>query len=980
MLPPPDTPSGGGGGGGSATARTAIVTLINSAVGVGVLSFPFAFRCAGYVGGLLALAAIASAEAFTLYVLSRYAEATGADSYAAVARGTLGPGAGVALAVVLLTYLFGSCCAYLIILADCLQPIAADALERLGLDAARYGSRTVVLTAASLLLVLPMSLAKTLEALKRPGQLALYGIGVMVGVIVWRDVGRVRDDPAGTVALVRPFPESFLAFFKALPIIIFGVQCHAQVVAVFNELEDRPRLLGRRTRASLVGWFGVLRGDDGNEGGIFSRFGSAARLGSLASTPRLLLLGNGGSGGSAGDSSSARGSAASGRATSGAESGAWTGGSSPSLSRFASGANSGAGSGGGVDSDRGSRGSDGYKGKGAGTGGGAGGVGGERGNGPWSAAGGAAAGAYAGAEDADSVGNDSAGGAAAPEPPPTSALARLARTLHGAGASAASSSPSSSRARARGASASSRRERGGRSRQDEPEDEDEGLGGLFDVAGSDSFGAPFGSEDLSFAFGAPSTLEEVERAADRGLYGILDADVGDADGRREAGDEKRHAGRGGKAAGGEGGAGRTAAGGAEAGSGGAAGPSGPPASGALPLSSASSTTAPSHAADACGLPSPPPPVSSTASPSLPAVSSLAAFSPTSTPRSPGPFFTRVRRHSRKLRGMRRVVFSALGLTAVGYALIGETGYAAFPRTAKSNILNNFAADDPVVQVARGLVGLMKLVSYPINLHPARSAVRDLLQQATGRPLDSELFHVSTTLLLFLPTLAVALSVRDLGLVFQIIGGTNGAALIFCLPGLMLMTYARQKAKASRAIRQEELEGGSSGPGLGPLPGSAGAGAPRRGAPWNALPTRGRVPGRSGASSAAATPRGSATAGKPHGHPFAPFPAPDQLQPGSASNATPSPAASLGRGRSVERAFEAAVERAAERSLSRSRSRSRRGGGELEQPLLPGTAAEGDDAWAEVYSVWTSKLWWTGLLCVLFSVFVCVLTIYTVFWE
>ena len=33
-----------------------------------------------------------------------------------------------------------------------------------------------VILCASLLLVLPMSLAKTLEALKRPGQLALYGI------------------------------------------------------------------------------------------------------------------------------------------------------------------------------------------------------------------------------------------------------------------------------------------------------------------------------------------------------------------------------------------------------------------------------------------------------------------------------------------------------------------------------------------------------------------------------------------------------------------------------------------------------------------------------------------------------------------------------------------------------------------------------------------------------------------------------------
>lgn len=53
------------------TARSSVVTLINSSVGAGVLSFPFAFRAFGWAAGLVAVVAIGSVESFTLYVLRR---------------------------------------------------------------------------------------------------------------------------------------------------------------------------------------------------------------------------------------------------------------------------------------------------------------------------------------------------------------------------------------------------------------------------------------------------------------------------------------------------------------------------------------------------------------------------------------------------------------------------------------------------------------------------------------------------------------------------------------------------------------------------------------------------------------------------------------------------------------------------------------------------------------------------------------------
>ena len=53
----------------SGTACSSVLTLINSSVGAGILSFPFAFRAFGWAAGLAAVALIGSVEAFTLYVL-----------------------------------------------------------------------------------------------------------------------------------------------------------------------------------------------------------------------------------------------------------------------------------------------------------------------------------------------------------------------------------------------------------------------------------------------------------------------------------------------------------------------------------------------------------------------------------------------------------------------------------------------------------------------------------------------------------------------------------------------------------------------------------------------------------------------------------------------------------------------------------------------------------------------------------------------
>lgn len=72
--------------GPGATATSSVLALISSAVGAGVLSFPYAFRHLGWAAALVAVAGIAVAEGFTLYVVARFAEYTKQRSYAGLVR------------------------------------------------------------------------------------------------------------------------------------------------------------------------------------------------------------------------------------------------------------------------------------------------------------------------------------------------------------------------------------------------------------------------------------------------------------------------------------------------------------------------------------------------------------------------------------------------------------------------------------------------------------------------------------------------------------------------------------------------------------------------------------------------------------------------------------------------------------------------------------------------------------------------------
>lgn len=181
----------------------------------------------------------------------------------------------------------------------------------------------------------------------------------------------------------------------------------------------------------------------------------------------------------------------------------------------------------------------------------------------------------------------------------------------------------------------------------------------------------------------------------------------------------------------------------------------------------------------------------------------------------------------------------------------------------------------------------------------------------------------------LRALCCTLQVTDLGVVFRLVGGTGGGMLILTLPGLLLMQYTYSKHVQSK---QQCLQHQLSEPLL--LPAADGVGAAEEAA--------------AGAEAEAGAADGAGSG------PAAPPMAAGLAAEGEESSSDGDQTAGLGQGRGLQR-------RQRQASLDPRHSG-------LSMPAPP------------VYSYWTSKLWWTGLMLVALSAALCVLAVCTVLWP
>lgn len=123
----------------------------------------------------------------------------------------------------------------------------------------------------------------------------------------------------------------------------------------------------------------------------------------------------------------------------------------------------------------------------------------------------------------------------------------------------------------------------------------------------------------------------------------------------------------------------------------------------------------------------------------------------------------------------QVTHASTSMSLICCLLLSITGYLVFTDKTEGNILNNFAADDWVINIARFCFGANMSTTIPLENYVCREVIEDAFYK--GRPF-SQTRHVAVTSGIVFGAMLISLMTCDLGVVLEIAGGLSATALAF----------------------------------------------------------------------------------------------------------------------------------------------------------------------------------------------------------
>jgi amino acid permease len=119
-----------------------------------------------------------------------------------------------------------------------------------------------------------------------------------------------------------------------------------------------------------------------------------------------------------------------------------------------------------------------------------------------------------------------------------------------------------------------------------------------------------------------------------------------------------------------------------------------------------------------------------------------------------------------------------------YLSIGLAGYVLFGRDVEGNVLANLDIRDPVSAAAQGCIGLAIVLTFPLNIYPARFTLHTMFVD-DDTPV-STIHTVGFTLVLVFGALAVAIFIPSISELFSFLGATTGSLIAFILPSIFYL--------------------------------------------------------------------------------------------------------------------------------------------------------------------------------------------------
>lgn len=269
---------------------SAIVNLVATICGGGVLSLPYAFEHAGIIPGVALMIFAAVVTDFSLYILCSCARRTGGRSYGDVTLVAFGPLAEMATTVLIFLLLSFMLTAYIVLVKDVWTPmvlavipaqtiIPFDASDIPEDELADVAGDYVALLA--LALVSPFLLKRDLYALRYTCYVGLCSAFLLACAIVYRCAQRNLHTNMFQTR-VKLVADNWADILFAFPIIVLSFMCCYNVLAVHGSLvnpsRERLRFVVDKSMLTVlllfttIGFFGYLCAYDETKDNIFLNF------------------------------------------------------------------------------------------------------------------------------------------------------------------------------------------------------------------------------------------------------------------------------------------------------------------------------------------------------------------------------------------------------------------------------------------------------------------------------------------------------------------------------------------------------------------------------------------------------------------------------------------------------------------------------------------------------------------------------------
>ncbi|KAF4121957.1 solute carrier family 38 (sodium-coupled neutral amino acid transporter), member 11 [Geosmithia morbida] len=128
----------------------------------------------------------------------------------------------------------------------------------------------------------------------------------------------------------------------------------------------------------------------------------------------------------------------------------------------------------------------------------------------------------------------------------------------------------------------------------------------------------------------------------------------------------------------------------------------------------------------------------------------------------------------------RVTHYSVGVSTVACLTLALAGFLVFGDRTLGNVLNNFPADNVMVNVARLCFGLNMLTTMPLEAFVCREVMETYFWP--DAPFDLRR-HVAISTGLMAGATVISLLTCDLGAVFELVGATSAVAMAYVMPPL-----------------------------------------------------------------------------------------------------------------------------------------------------------------------------------------------------